>query len=96
MDQNDPGADGIILCFCGQAPEGHTGVRAPEIGQGPVIMDYLQQQGQLEVRELLRTAPQLSTPGEMIKYILDKQKTTSLTNEGLAAAIVAAVGARQP
>ncbi|XP_010726995.1 uncharacterized protein LOC104917449 [Meleagris gallopavo] len=64
--------------------------------QGPVIMDYLQQQGQLEVRELLRTAPQLSTPGEMIKYILDKQKTESLTNEGLAAAIVAAVGTQQP
>ncbi|XP_019467603.1 uncharacterized protein LOC104917485 [Meleagris gallopavo] len=64
--------------------------------QGPVIMDCLQQQSQLEVRELLRAAPQLSTPGEMIKYILDKQKAASLTNEGLAAAIVAAVGARQP
>lgn len=41
-------------------------------------------------------APHLGTPGEMIKYILDKQKETPLTNEGLAAAIVAAVGAQQP
>lgn len=57
------------------------------------MMDCLQQQSQPEVRELL-TAPQLTMPGEMIRFILGEQKTASVTKEGFAAAAVAAVGAR--
>ncbi|XP_010726988.1 uncharacterized protein LOC104917444 [Meleagris gallopavo] len=72
------------------------GSEFPKSAQGPAIMDCLRQQSQPEIRELLRAAPQLSTPGEMIKYILDKQKAASLTNEGLVVAIVTAVGTRQP
>ncbi|XP_040520562.2 uncharacterized protein LOC771474 [Gallus gallus] len=37
----------------------------------------------------------LNTPREIIQYILDKLKVALLTNEGLAAAIVAAVGPQQ-
>ena len=34
----------------------------------------------------------LNTPREIIQYVLDKLKVAHLTNEGLATAIVAAVG----
>ena len=37
----------------------------------------------------------LNTPREIIQYVLDKLKVAHLTNEGLATAIVAAVGPQQ-
>ena len=37
----------------------------------------------------------LNTPREIIQYVLDKLKVAPLTHEGLATAIVAAVGLQQ-
>ena len=34
---------------------------------------------------------EITTPGEIIKYVLDKQKSTPLSNEGLAAALADAM-----
>ena len=60
----------------------------PRAVHGPVIVDCLKQRSLDDVKTLLCTAPgKISTPGEIIRYVLDKQKTTPLTNEGLAAAI---------
>jgi len=60
----------------------------PRAVHGPVIVDCLKQRSLDDVKTLLRAAPgKISTPGEIIRYVLDKQKTTPLTNEGLAAAI---------
>ena len=60
----------------------------PRAVHGPVIVDCLKQRSLDDVKTLLRAAPgKISTPGEIIRCVLDKQKTTPLTNEGLAAAI---------
>ena len=67
-----------------------------EPAQGPVIIDCLQQKSHDNVKALLRAHPStLNTPGEVIQYVLDKLKVAHLTNEGLATAIVVAVGPRQ-
>ena len=60
----------------------------PRAVHGPVIVDCLKQRSLEDIKTLLRAAPgKISTPGEVIRYVLDKQKSTPLTNEGLAAAI---------
>ena len=67
-----------------------------ELAQGPVIIDCLQQKSHDNVKALLPAGPStLNTPGEVIQYVLDKLKVAHLTNEGLAAAIVVAVGPQQ-
>ena len=67
-----------------------------EPAQGPVIIVCLQQKSHDNVKALLRAGPStLNTQGEVIQYVLDKLKVAHLTNEGLATAIVVAVGPRQ-
>ncbi|XP_021249542.1 endogenous retrovirus group K member 113 Gag polyprotein-like, partial [Numida meleagris] len=65
----------------------------PRAIHNPVIVDCLKQKSHENVRDLLCSAPgKLTTPGEIVKYVLDKQKPTPLTNEGLAAAIMTVRG----
>ncbi|XP_021239576.1 endogenous retrovirus group K member 5 Gag polyprotein-like [Numida meleagris] len=60
----------------------------PRAAHDPVIMDCLERKSREDVKALLRSAPdRLSTPGEMIEYVLDKQKAAPVTVEGLAAII---------
>ena len=66
----------------------------PEPAQGPVIIDCLKQKSLSDIQQIIRAAPgNLTTPGELIKYVLDHQRATPLTNEGLAAALQLAVQA---
>ena len=61
-----------------------------------MIINCLQQKLYDTVKSLLRAGPSmLNTPREIIQYVLDKLKVALLTNEGLATAIVTAVGPRQ-
>ena len=61
-----------------------------------MITDRLQQKSHDNVKELLRASPStLNIPGDIIQYVLGKLKVAHLTNEGLATAIVVAVGLRQ-
>ncbi|XP_048790779.1 endogenous retrovirus group K member 8 Gag polyprotein-like [Lagopus muta] len=68
----------------------------PKIAHNAVIMDCLKQKSHQNVKDLIRAAPNdLNTPGDIIRYVLEKQRTTPLTNEGLAAALVAAMAMRE-
>ncbi|XP_042693020.1 endogenous retrovirus group K member 113 Gag polyprotein-like, partial [Centrocercus urophasianus] len=58
----------------------------PSEVQSPVIIDCLKQKSLPEIQQIIRAAPgTLTTPGELIKYVLDHQRVTPLTNEGLVA-----------
>ena len=64
----------------------------PRAVHGPIIVDCLKQRSLEDIKTLFRSAPgKISTPGEVIRYVLDKQKSTPLTNEGLTAAITNAM-----
>lgn len=53
-----------------------------------VIIDCLKQKSLPDVQQIIRAAPgDLTTPGEVIKYVLDHQKSTPLHAEGLVAAV---------
>lgn len=70
------------------------GSELPSAVHGPVIMDCLKQRSHESVRDLICAAPsKISTPGELIKYVLDKKKATPLTSEGLVAALTEAMAA---
>eukprot|EP00076_Gallus_gallus_P024474 XP_015146692.1 uncharacterized protein LOC107054036 [Gallus gallus] len=63
----------------------------PRVVHGPVILDCLYQKSSEGVQGILRTAPgRFQTPGEAIKYVLDKQKA-GLSVAGEVAAAVAGV-----
>ncbi|XP_031464965.1 endogenous retrovirus group K member 5 Gag polyprotein-like [Phasianus colchicus] len=64
----------------------------PRAVHGPVIVDCLKQKSLEDIKNLFHVAPgEITTQGEIIKYVLDKQKSTPLTNEGLAAALADAM-----
>ncbi|XP_072187129.1 uncharacterized protein [Excalfactoria chinensis] len=64
------------------------GSELPKAVHAPVIVDCLKQKAHEDIKTLLRAAPgKITTPGEIIKYVLDKQKTTPLSNEGIAVAV---------
>ena len=68
----------------------------PKPAQGPVIIDCLRQKSHDNVKALLRASPSThNNQGEIIQYVLDKLKVAHLTHEGLAVAIVTAVGPQQ-
>ncbi|XP_072184906.1 uncharacterized protein [Excalfactoria chinensis] len=70
------------------------GSELPRAVHSPVIMDCLKQRSHESVRDLICAAPgKISTPEELIKYVLDKQKAIPLTSEGLAAALTEAMAA---
>nr|3G1G_A Chain A, Gag polyprotein [Rous sarcoma virus - Prague C]3G1G_B Chain B, Gag polyprotein [Rous sarcoma virus - Prague C] len=57
----------------------------PPSARAPVIIDCFRQKSQPDIQQLIRTAPStLTTPGEIIKYVLDRQKTAPLTDQGIA------------
>ncbi|XP_048786350.1 uncharacterized protein LOC125686425 [Lagopus muta] len=60
----------------------------PREVQSAVIIECLKQKSLPDIQQIIRAAPgNLTTPGELIKYVLDHQKVAPLTNEGLAAAM---------
>ncbi|XP_031412295.1 endogenous retrovirus group K member 113 Gag polyprotein-like [Meleagris gallopavo] len=66
----------------------------PRTAHNAIIVDCLKQKSHKNIKDLIRAAPDsLNTPGDIIKYVLEKQKTTPLTNEGLA--LVAAMSASE-
>lgn len=68
-----------------RAVEGSDLLRAVH---NPVIMDCLRQKSHDDLKILLRSAPGRDIiPGEIIRYVLYKQKATPMTVEGLVAAI---------
>uniref|UniRef100_A0A8C2YF68 CCHC-type domain-containing protein n=1 Tax=Coturnix japonica TaxID=93934 RepID=A0A8C2YF68_COTJA len=63
------------------------GSELPKEALTSVIKDCLKQKAHKEIKDIIRAAPEdLETPGEIIKYVLDKQQTTPLSSEGLASA----------
>ncbi|XP_042720917.1 LOW QUALITY PROTEIN: uncharacterized protein LOC122176464 [Lagopus leucura] len=64
----------------------------PSLARAPVIIDCLRQKSHPDVQQLLRAAPStLTTPGEIIKYVLDRQKAVPFTDQGVASAVSSAV-----
>jgi len=64
----------------------------PPSARAPVIIDCFRQKSQPDIQQLIRAAPStLTTPGEIIKYVLDRQKTAPLTDRGIAAAMSSAI-----
>ncbi|XP_065601553.1 uncharacterized protein LOC136054291 [Cyrtonyx montezumae] len=64
----------------------------PRAVHNAVILDCLQQRSLDDIKTLLSMAPvKFQTPGEAIKYILDRVKISPVTNEGLASAMVNAM-----
>lgn len=64
----------------------------PPSARAPVIIDCFRQKSQPDIQQLIRAAPStLTTPGEIIKYVLDRQKTAPLTDQGIAAAMSSAI-----
>ncbi|XP_015129708.2 uncharacterized protein LOC107050476 [Gallus gallus] len=60
----------------------------PRAVHGPVILDCLYQKSSEGVQGILRAAPgRLQTPGEAIKYVLDKQKACPSVAGEVAAAV---------
>ncbi|XP_031470465.1 uncharacterized protein LOC116243404 [Phasianus colchicus] len=60
----------------------------PRAVHGPVILDCLYQKSSGDIRALLRAAPErFHTPGEAIKYIVDKQKSNPSVVGEVAAAV---------
>ncbi|XP_040511186.1 uncharacterized protein LOC121108210 [Gallus gallus] len=60
----------------------------PRAVHGPVILDCLYQKSSEEVQGILRAVPgRLQTPGEAIKYVLDKQKAYPSVAGEVAAAV---------
>ncbi|XP_072197950.1 uncharacterized protein [Excalfactoria chinensis] len=59
----------------------------PEDVQSLVVIDCLKQRSLPEIQQIIRAAPgTLTTPGQIIKYVLDHQKSTPLTSESFATA----------
>ncbi|XP_021252752.1 uncharacterized protein LOC110398957 [Numida meleagris] len=79
--------------FANRLMKAVEGSDLPRAVHNPVIVDCLRQKSHESLRDILQSAPgKLTTPAEIVKYVMDKQKSAPLTNEGLAAAIVTATG----
>ncbi|XP_065600855.1 igE-binding protein-like, partial [Cyrtonyx montezumae] len=64
----------------------------PSSARAPVIIDCFRQKSHPDIQQLIRAAPStLTTPGEIIKYILDRQRVAPLTDQGVATAVSSAV-----
>ncbi|XP_015704681.2 LOW QUALITY PROTEIN: uncharacterized protein LOC107306240 [Coturnix japonica] len=74
--------------FANQLIRAVEGSDLPKEVHSLVIIDCLKQKSLPDVQQIIRAAPgDLTTPGEVIKYVLDHQKSTPLHAEGLVAAV---------
>ncbi|XP_072216900.1 uncharacterized protein [Excalfactoria chinensis] len=73
--------------FANRLIQAVEGSELPKEALSPVIKDCLKQKSHQNIRDIIRAAPDdLETPGEIIKYVLDKQQATPLPSDGLTKA----------
>ncbi|XP_072201820.1 uncharacterized protein [Excalfactoria chinensis] len=73
--------------FANRLIQAVEGSELPKEALSSVIKDCLKQKSHQNIRDIIRAAPDdLETPGEIIKYVLDKQQATPLPSDGLTKA----------